>query len=217
MFNLFRAKPEDSVAEIEARFPLPENEYKRLKARRWIFDRVPKGGVGAEIGVFRGHFSEMICEVLSPRRFYLVDPWTLQGERYSWGGAYFNEGRLPTAVARDQALMRVKAFAEVEPVLVEGFFPDCAAQIPEKLDFVYLDASHKYEPTLRELRALEPMVKPGGVIFGDDWWPNPKAPHHAVFRAVQDFISESDWEVRAAGPAGQYALGRRADRLAVTG
>jgi hypothetical protein len=214
MFGLFRAKPQvDRVAEIEARFPLPPGEYKRLKARRWIFERLPKGGVGAEIGVFRGHFSALICEHLTPQRFYLVDPWTLHGDLYNWGGAYFNHGTLPTAIAREQALARVAAFPAVEAVMVEGFFPACAAQIPEKLDFAYLDASHRFEPTLAELHALSGMMKPGGIIFGDDWWPSTQAPHHAVFRAVQEFLRESDWEVRAAGPAGQYALGRRGDRI----
>ena len=40
-----------------------------------------KGRVGAEISVFRSHFSEMICEILKPERLYLIYSWTLVGER----------------------------------------------------------------------------------------------------------------------------------------
>jgi hypothetical protein len=214
MFGFFGLSgPAARVAEIETQFPMPEAEIRRLKARRWILDWVPKGGVGAEIGVFRGHFSALICEVLAPKRLYLVDPWTLEGETYAWGGAYTNKGKLPTALAREQTLARVQAFAKTEAVVLENYFPDCAAQIPEPLDFAYLDAGHRFDSTLAELRALSGMIRPGGIIFGDDWRPKPTAVHHAVYRAVQRFLNESDWELMVAGPAGQWAICRRADRL----
>ncbi len=208
-----RSGPATRVAEIETQFPMPEAEIRRLKARRWILDWVPKNGVGAEIGVFRGHFSALICEALTPRRLYLVDPWTLEGETYKWGGGYTNNGALPTALARAQALARVEAFPAVEAVVLEAYFPQCAGQIPEPLDFAYLDASHRFEATLAELHALSGMIRPGGIVFGDDWRPKPTAAHHAVYRAVQRFLNESDWELMVAGPAGQWAIRRRADRL----
>ena len=33
--------------------------------------------------------------------------------------------------------------------------------------FAYLDASHKYKPTLNELIHLNDQMAPGGVIMGD--------------------------------------------------
>lgn len=209
---MFAKRPAPEVARIEASFPLPQAEYTRLAGRRWILDRIPKGGVGAEIGVFRGHFSEMICAHLRPQRLYLVDPWRLAGERFAWGGAYTNNGTLPTELARAQTAARVAQFPQTESILIEGWYPACDAQIPEPLDFAYLDAAHRFDETLAELQVLHWRIKPGGLIFGDDWNTDPRAPHHGVYRAVQAFVRNSDWEVMVAGPAGQWAIRRATDR-----
>lgn len=201
---------ETFLTDSEARFPMPKGEMDRLRARRWILRHLPTGGVGVEVGVFRGHFSALICEVAAPRKLYLIDPWTTLGATFGWGKEYTAFGTLPTATARDEALARTARFPQVETVLVESIYPDCADRIEEPLDFAYLDASHKYLPTLTELRALTLQVRPGGIIAGDDWSPNPDSPHHGVYLAVQDFVRESEWEVLVAGPAGQWALRRRA-------
>lgn len=205
--------PAALVAQIDARFPMPEAEIKRLRARRWIFDWVPKGGVGAEIGVFRGHFSALICEHLAPQRLYLIDPWRLVGPHFGWGKDYTNNNTLTTQAAHDQTVARMAQFPHVQAVVIEGFYPACDAQIPEALDFAYLDASHNYAETLAELRCLHHRIKPGGILFGDDWRPDPKAVHHGVYRAIQEFVGKSDWEVMVAGPGGQWALRRAADRV----
>ena len=214
MFGFGKKNPDPAavVEAIERRFPLPDAELARLKARRWIFEKLPKGGVGAEIGVFRGHFSAMICEHLAPQRLYLVDPWRLCGEHFGWGKAYTNDNTLTTQAAFDQTAARVAQFPAVQSVMIEGFYPACDAQIPEPLDFAYLDASHKFDETLAELHCLQSRIKPGGIIFGDDWRPDPKAAHHAVYRAVQEFVRHTGWEVMVAGPAGQWAIRRVADR-----
>lgn len=214
MFGLFKSQrsPEQIVAEIEAEFPLPDEELKRLKARHWIFEKIPKGGVGVEIGVFRGHFSAMICQNLKPSRLYLVDPWRLVGANFGWGNAYTNHDTLTTEAAYRQTEARMAMHPSVEAILIEGYYPACDAQIPEALDFAYLDASHRYEATLEELRCLHKRIKPGGIIFGDDWRPDPRAAHHGVYKAVQAFVGESDWEVMVAGPAGQWAIRRASDR-----
>lgn len=214
MFGRSRpATPADIIARIERQFPMPEAEITRLRARRWIFDHVPKGGVGAEIGVFRGHFSAEICEHLKPARLYLVDPWRLVGTHFGWGQGYTNDNALTTEAAFEQAKAHVAQWPQTQSVVIEGYYPACDAQIPEALDFAYLDASHRYEETLAEARTLERRIKPGGILFGDDWRPNPKASHHPVYRALQEFVATSDWEVMVAGPGGQWALRRKADRL----
>ena len=69
-----------SLEDSTRRYPLPDSELRRLELRKWILNYVPKGGVGGEIGAFRGHFSEVLLQWLEPRKAYLVDPWTLRGE-----------------------------------------------------------------------------------------------------------------------------------------
>lgn len=201
--------PAARLDALDDGFPMPPGELRRMDARRWVLHLVPKGAVGAEIGVFRGHFSALICQIAQPRTLYLVDPWTTLGETYPWGAAYTNFGALPTARARDQALARCALHPGPRVVVVEGRYPTCADRLPEPLDFAYLDASHAYAATLGELRALEGQVKPDGLILGDDWAADPAATHHGVFRAVQDFVAASDWQILAAGPGAQWAIRRR--------
>ncbi|MCL1629793.1 class I SAM-dependent methyltransferase [Roseibaca sp. V10] len=199
----------DFLKRADAAFPMPQRELDRLAQRRWILRYARNGSVGAEIGVFRGHFSEIICQTVSPRKLYLIDPWTKLGERFGWGKAYTANDTLPTAQARDEAQARVATFENVETVLVEDHFPACRGSLAEKLDFAYLDASHDYAATLKELSALSPQMAPDGIILGDDWQINPAHQHHGVFHAVQDYTRHEPWQIVAAGPGGQWALARR--------
>lgn len=198
-----------SLEESDHLYPFPARELQRTANRKWILQHVPKDGVGAEIGVFRGHFSEVLLEHLKPRKAYFVDPWTLCGDYFGWGADYTNENALPTAVAKQDAIWRTERFVRTERRFIETFFPVGADQIEEKLDWIYLDASHKYEDTLAELEAAEKLLKPRGILFGDDWWPDPNGMHFGVFQAVSRFTRVANFDLIACGPFGQWALRRR--------
>jgi len=52
-------------------------------------------------------------------------------------------------------------------------------------EIIHLDGSHEYEDVLHDLRQWWPLVRPGGVLFGDDYkpfWPG-------VVRAVDEFVA----------------------------
>jgi predicted O-methyltransferase YrrM len=38
-----------------------------------------------------------------------------------------------------------------------------------KADVIYIDASHEKDDVKRDILAYLPLLKPGGVIFGDDY------------------------------------------------
>ena len=198
--------PDEALKQSHIDWPMPPGEIDRLVNRRWVLQLLPKGGVGVEIGVFRGHFSDLICQIAQPTKLYLIDPWTTMGETFGWGKAYTCFGTLPTAVARQDSLNHVQRHKGIEAVIIESTYPKCADEIKEPLDWAYLDASHKYESTLKELRALQHQMKPGGTILGDDWAVNPQSPHHGVYLAIQEFIAESDWKLIRAGRGNQWAL-----------
>lgn len=67
------------LEETETAFPFPGGEMRHLKSREWVLSDVEKGGIAAEIGAFRGHFSEVICRIAEPRELYLIDPWISTG------------------------------------------------------------------------------------------------------------------------------------------
>lgn len=54
----------------------------------------------------------------------------------------------------------------------------------ESLDFVFIDASHKYEDVLDDIKAWYPKVKKGGIFAGHDYpsWPG-------VVQAVDEFFN----------------------------
>lgn len=197
-------------------YAFPVAEIKRLMQRLWILEHLPKNAIGAELGVFRGHFSEFIVTNLTPKKFYMVDPWTLCGEFFGWKGQseYFAYGALPTAFARDEARGRVERFTETEVQIVEAsafdflrqLRKDIAATKAEPLDFVYLDADHGYQFTKDILPEIASVMTPEGIIAGDDWRKQPTAKHHGVYRAVQEFTKESNYQIMVAGPAAQFAL-----------
>jgi SAM-dependent methyltransferase len=198
----------DELARNQANFPFPKWSLDSVSPRKWILAGVPGGGVGAEIGVFRGHFSEVILSVLAPRKFFMVDPWTKFGEFFPWSDQYTVFGKLPTALARREAQLRAARFPNTQTVILEEKFTDCIPQIDEPLDWIYIDSSHKYLDTLNELKAASSILKPDGVIIGDDYYADRTAYHHGVFRAVNEFVKTMPYEFIACGPNAQWKLRR---------
>ncbi len=200
---------EDELDAITKEFPVSQNDSSRRPRRRWILRYVPKHSVGCEIGVFRGHFTELILEHVQPRQLFLVDPWTRLGETFGWGQEYTNFDTLKTATAKREVELRARAFPETDVRLIEGTYPDCRQDMAPVLDWAYLDASHSFEATLNELVHLDSHVSETGLILGDDWVHRRKGRHHGVFQAVQRFVRDYNWEIIAAGYGLQWCIRRR--------
>ena len=61
----------------------------REDTRRSLLEMLPSGSVGAEIGVWKGDFSDRILSVVEPSHLHLIDPWKFEGgEKYgdAWYG-----------------------------------------------------------------------------------------------------------------------------------
>jgi hypothetical protein len=56
-----------------------------------------------------------------------------------------------------------------------------------RADAIYIDAGHEYEDVIADMRGSWRLLKPGGVIFGDDYNPG----WIGVVRAVHDFADEN--------------------------
>ena len=64
-------------------------------------------------------------------------------------------------------------------------------------DAIYLDASHEYESVVADLVAYWRVLRPGGVLIGDDFdssWPG-------VVRAVNEFSERLGQRVNASFPS----------------
>jgi hypothetical protein len=61
----------------------------------------------------------------------------------------------------------------------------------EKLDWIYVDASHSFEGCYYDLINAVKFIKPGGTLFGDDY--GDKKPN--VKKAVDKFIADAGYEL----------------------
>jgi hypothetical protein len=177
--------------------------------RQWFLKTLPKDAVVAEIGVFRGHFSRHILKLARPRELHLIDGWwALYGDRFPDWGEYTDFGNLSTHAAYEEAVAIVeKARGSTACEFHVGDDRTVLPQFPDGyFDWVYLDSSHDYEPTLEELEILRTKVKLGGLITGDDYHPDPSHHHHELYQAVHSFCDRHGWEVKASDRFGQWSI-----------
>jgi len=136
-----------------------------LADRRSLMASLPKGGIGAEIGVAEGCFSDVLLEVCEPKQLYLIDPWKfidsealredasnvpqeMQDVRFEH--VHRRLGGVPGVhVVRHYSLSAVKMFPD-------GYF-----------SWVHIDADHTQ--VVADIEAWWPKVKPGGWLTGHDY------------------------------------------------
>lgn len=155
---------------MEYRFPHDKgpkwSSYDRQKARYdTIKHLLGSHSVGAEIGVYKGGFGEFLrhhCSLL-----YLVDPWYRKG-RYFSGEENSKESTLDVFL-RIVEVYRNEIEAGTVMVVPEFSQPFLRGLKDDSLDWVYIDSSHTYKNTKREIELSLKRVKPGGYIIGDDW------------------------------------------------
>ncbi|WP_417525609.1 class I SAM-dependent methyltransferase [Marinovum sp.] len=165
--------------------PAPELPASKLEgcevlANRYaLLDKVAQGGVMAEIGVDRGDFSLEILTRCKPERLHLfdIDISRLVNPKVRAELAAENS-RLKTHVGDSSANISK---------LPDGYF-----------DMVYVDGDHEYEGVLRDIEAVLPKMKPGGVIIFNDYtvWSASSMYHCGVARAVNEFCLKHPWKFR---------------------
>jgi hypothetical protein len=168
---------------------------------------LPKGGVGAEVGVHKGFFTPVLLEVAEPRRLHIIDPWYVLGREWNWGA-----GDRSTVNALARIMKRFEAeLAEGRLVLHIGDDLEVLPRFePGTFDWMYFDTTHAYEQTCKELRLAEALVKPDGVICGDDWRDDPAHAHYGVRVAVEEFCAERGFRLAYASAADRQWAVRRA-------
>jgi len=171
----------------------------RRSPRRWAEHRfqvlkpfLKENAVAAELGVLKGDFSRPIVESLKPAKLHLVDPWYLLGPEWSWENGDRSTIHALIGILKDFE----KELTSGQVVLNIAYDQDFLATLPDGyFDWVYLDTTHEYEQTKIELQLLQRKVKASGIIAGDDWRPDPKHPHHGVYKGVQELIAEGNYEI----------------------
>jgi hypothetical protein len=118
--------------------------------------------VGAEIGVETGEYSEVLSAKNPHVRLFCIDAW----KAYRGYRDHVSQAKLDGFY--DTACERLRPFPNTK--LVRGFSSEIAKDTRDgSLDFVYIDANHKYEHVVADIAAWEPKVRSGGIISGHDF------------------------------------------------
>lgn len=124
-------------------------------------------GVGVEIGVKRGRYSEFLLHRWRGRRLISVDPW-LEAP----SDEYVDRANVPQERQERyfrETTERLARFGERSEIW-RTTSAEAAARVEDSsLDFVYVDARHDRESVLEDLEAWYPKLRPGGIIAGHDY------------------------------------------------
>jgi len=162
--------------------------------------------VGAEIGVWFGNTSTLFLKK-NLKKLYMVDAYSIEPYKENTE-ATFQEylakysritGEIaPTGFQKyyDRVFAEVKSrfrtYKEVEicRMTSDDWFEKYG---DVELDWIYIDGDHSYEGCFKDLENSLKIVKPGGIILGDDYgWPNAKWSKPGVTKAVDEFINKHD-------------------------
>ena len=158
---------------------------------------------GAEIGVWAGNTSMQFLR-LGISELHMIDPWSV--EPYKKSKEYKNYDEY---LAKYSKILNIEKqdvdFQEYYDAIYSEVYSKCGMDPrvtihrmtsdewfdskPEKLDWIYVDGDHGYEGCLADLENSLKVVKPGGLIMGDDYyWPKASWGKEGVTNAVDRFL-----------------------------
>jgi predicted O-methyltransferase YrrM len=141
-----------------------------------LLQRLPIGGVVAEVGTLHGEFSREILQTVRPRELHLIDR------------------EITTAVedlAASPAFSRQVRVHQRDSVQALESFPD------EHFDWIYLDARHDYEGVRRDTDVATRKIRRDGLLIFNDYilWSYVEMEPYGVVQTVNELCTEDGWEV----------------------
>ncbi|MGO8904810.1 MAG: class I SAM-dependent methyltransferase [Solirubrobacteraceae bacterium] len=143
--------------------------------------KLPKRGVGAEIGVETGNFSAHLLRLARPTRLHLIDPWEQKP-----GGR--GRARPGGDALHDRVCRRFAAKIQRGTIVVHRCRSAEAAAALEPLDWVYIDGNHTYQNVKEDLEGYYALLTPGGIMAGDDYGMLGYRWGDGVREAVDEFV-----------------------------
>ena len=161
--------------------PAPQLQDEHLKNCRLVperlalLERLPKGGIVAEVGTSQGEFAREILRIVQPRELHLID----------------HEIHPPVrAMSEDPSLKGRVHVHHGDSVEALKAFPDA------HFDWLYIDAQHAYEGVKRDIAAARRKVKADGLLIFNDYviWSYVEMQPYGVVPAVNELCIEDHWE-----------------------
>lgn len=132
-------------------------QYSRTQEEDFNLIRDNTRGVYVEVGTFHGASAYAATQ-------NAIKIWTI--DVYDWQPKVTNDPKI---------------------TFFRGTSEDFAKSVPNytEIDTLFIDGSHEYDYIKKDIEALEPLVKKGGIIMFDDY---KKESATGVYSAVQDYL-----------------------------
>ena len=158
--------------------------------RAHILLQLNKSSVIAEIGVWRGEFSNLIYNFSLPKKLILVDPWVFDPKIRGCAPQVDGNEPLNQKFFDDAKLSVYKKFKGLEEVNILDTDSFNASTIYDDnyFDYIYIDGEHSYNAVFNDLTYWYPKLKKNGKIFGDDFYWREEDNSFSVKKAYEDFI-----------------------------
>lgn len=126
--------------------------------------------VGAEIGVLIGTHAQEMLETLDLKKLYLIDSYLPRKERLS----NMRDAKEKLVQYNSRIVWIIRTSEKASRNIKDN-----------SLDFVYIDACHRYRFVFQDLTLWTPKVKKGGLVGGHDWTTQ------TVREAVEDYCLDN--------------------------
>lgn|SRR3990167_2466930 len=149
--------------DITQKSPIEIRGVGRLDLLRWLRELNMKKGV--EVGVEKGVYSHLICEINSQMTLWGVDPY----EKYDGYREYKDQAEM-NWIFEEMKKKLASPIKHGQFHIVRKKSMDALADFAdESLDFVYIDANHEFNYPLKDIEGWYPKVKKGGILAGHDY------------------------------------------------
>ena len=155
--------------------------------------------IGAEIGVYKGEHAESLLENLSIKRLYLIDSYEDYTDYKDAKRHYgYDQDILEDAEKEAKERLEEKFYFHIKWIREKSI--NALKDIPDKLDFVYIDGNHEYEFVREDIKNYYPKIKKGGILGGHDFYNGFCQEHNGVINAVTEFIVKNKLQLHVELP-----------------
>jgi len=121
-----------------------------------------ENGVFVEIGTHSGDFAQHILSCSSNSKLYCIDPYISYNEyddainNITGDKLYFDTRN------------KLKSLYGDRVIFIRKFSEEAVNDIPDEIDFLYIDGNHRYKYVQKDLELYYQKVKKNCYIIGDD-------------------------------------------------
>jgi hypothetical protein len=175
-----------------------------------LIEQFPKHARWAEVGVYRGDFSQRIFDTCTPSELYLIDNWKFEIKDHNpfadvaenFGGfsgkvhwQHFGDDPNATQEQNFQHVTNRFANAANVKIIRANSFEGIQSLPDNHFDVMYIDANHQYEYVLRDMMEARQKLKSGGIMLMNDFYEGPGGAEQnlGVMGAVNTFVKRHDF------------------------